>query len=68
MVDRVHQRFVEQGLEAPCVVDVEVWRRRDHDAHAVSLVNLDIVSTSSLSGGHLPSCHATVYGTFGRIS
>ena len=42
--------------------------RRDHVAHAVSLGNLDIISTSSLSGRHLPSCHATVYGSFGRIS
>ena len=26
VVDRVQQRFVEQDLEAPCVVLVEVWR------------------------------------------
>ena len=40
-----------------------VWRgssgavlRREHVAHAVSFGNLDIISTSSLSGRHLLSC------------
>ena len=42
--------------------------RRDHVAHAVSLGNLHIISASSLSGRHLLSCHATVYGSLGRIS
>ena len=60
VVYRVQQRFVEQNLVAPL-------RRSDVGLVApfsdvLKLGKLDIISTSFSSGGHLPSCHATVYG------
>ena len=65
-VDIVQQRFVEQNLEAPCVVPVEVWRGSVAPFSGVlqlldvlalfSRGNLGIVSTSPSTGRHSPSC------------
>ena len=61
-MDRAHQRFVEQQLEAPCVVPVEVWRGSVDVLQFLDMLalfsrgNLDIFSTSSFTGRHSPSC------------